>query len=153
MRAIGAILAVAMLAACAAAGDTRDDGARRNREVAEATAAWAAAYNSRDPARITALYDADAVFWGTTSATIRTNPAAIADYFKNVGSRPDGRVAIIDQQIRVDGDTAFNAGSYTFTDMREGKDVTSPARFTFIFRSRGGRWVIVHHHSSRIPAP
>ena len=31
-------------------------------EVAAATQAWVAAYDSRDPARITALYDPEAVF-------------------------------------------------------------------------------------------
>ena len=153
MRAFGAILATVFLAACATAGESRDDGARRNREVAEATAAWVAAYNSRDPARITALYDAEATFWGTSSPTIRTDPASIADYFKDAGKRPDARVAITDQHIRVIGDTAVNAGTYTFTDVRDGKNVANPARFTFVFRSRAGRWTIAHHHSSRVPAP
>ncbi len=153
MRAFGAILIAVFIGACAGAGDSRDDGSRRSREVAEATAAWVAAYNSRDPARITALYDSEATFWGTTSATVRADPAAIADYFKDAGKRPDARVAITDQQIRVIGDTATSAGTYTFTDMREGRSVTNPARFTFVFRDRGGRWVIAHHHSSRVPSP
>ena len=153
MRAFGAILVAVFIGACAGAGDSRDDSLRRNREVAEATAAWVAAYNSRDPARITALYDPEATFWGTSSQTVRSDPAAIADYFKDAGKRPDARVAVTDQQIRIIGDVATTAGSYIFTDVREGKSVTNPARFTFVFRERGGRWVIAHHHSSRVPVP
>ena len=99
------------------------------------------------------IYATMATFWGTTSATVRADPAAIADYFKDAGKRPDARVAVTDQQIRVIGDVATSAGTYTFTDMRDAKSVTSPARFTFVFRNRGGRWVIAHHHSSRVPVP
>jgi hypothetical protein len=28
-----------------------------------------------------------------------------------------------------------------------------PARFSFVYRNRDGRWLIVDHHSSAIPAP
>src|SRR6266581_1572828 len=89
MRTLIVFCAVTLLAACGTTGGSREDGAGRNREVAEATAAWVAAYDSRDPSRITSLYDPNAVFWGTTSATIRATPAAIADYFKDAAKRPD----------------------------------------------------------------
>ena len=42
--------------------------------VAAATQAWVAAYDSRDPARITALYDPEAVFWGTSAKTVSASP-------------------------------------------------------------------------------
>ena len=153
MRALGTCLIMVLLAACGTAGEVRVDVARQNRDVAEATAAWVAAYNSRDPARITAQYDREAILWGTTSPTLRADPAAIADYFKDAGKRPDARVTVNDQHIRVVGDMAVNTGSYTFTDVRDGKSVTNPARFTFVYRIRGGRWLIADHHSSRVPAP
>jgi uncharacterized protein (TIGR02246 family) len=138
------------LAACGATGESRDDGTLRRGDVAEATAAWVAAFNSRDPSRITALYDAAAVFWGTTSPTIRTNPAAVAEYFKDAPKRPDARVSLDDQHVRVFGDLAINSGAYTFTD---GKGGSNAARFTFVYRYRNGRWIIIDHHSSRVPAP
>jgi uncharacterized protein (TIGR02246 family) len=134
-------------------GEIRADRTAGNREVVEATAAWVAAYNSRDPARITAQYDAEAVLWGTTSTSIRTTPAAIADYFKDAQKRPDARVAVTEQVVRVVGEMAVSTGSYTFTDVREGKNVTTPARFTLVFQNRNGRWIIVSHHSSRVPGP
>lgn len=153
MRAMATAFILLVLAACGTAGESRSDGVARNREVVEATAAWVAAYNSRDPARITAQYDPEAVLWGTTSATIRATPAAIADYFKDAAKRPDARVAVADQVVRVVGEMAVATGSYTFTDVREGKEVSNPARFTFVFQRRGGRWLIASHHSSRVPAP
>ncbi|MEP7067974.1 MAG: SgcJ/EcaC family oxidoreductase [Usitatibacter sp.] len=140
----------AVLAACAMPGESRNEGARQ-REVADATAAWVAAYNSRDPSRITALYDREAILWGTSSGTIRTDPAAIAEYFKNAGRRPEARVSVIDQHVRVFGDVALNTGAYTFTDVQDGRAVSRPARFTFVYRNRDGRWLIADHHSSRVP--
>jgi uncharacterized protein (TIGR02246 family) len=121
-------------------------------DVAAATAAWVAAYDSRDPARITALYDPEAVFWGTSAKTVSASPPAIAEYFKDVGKRPNARVTLGEQHIRVYGDAAINTGDYTFADVRDGQPVTVPARFSFTYRLRDGRWMIVDHHSSRVPS-
>lgn len=153
MRALVTALVLVVLAACGTTSETRTDSATRNREVVEATGAWVAAYNSRDPSRITAQYDSEAVLWGTTSASIRATPPTIADYFKDAPKRPDARVAVTDQVVRVAGEMAVNTGSYTFTDVRDGKNVSTPARFTFVFQYRNGRWLIVSHHSSRVPVP
>ena len=57
------------------------------RQVAAATDGWRAAYDSREPKRITAQYAADAVFWGTNLKAIATAPSAIAEYFR---MRPNG---------------------------------------------------------------
>ena len=122
-------------------------------EVAAATAAWVAALNSRQPARITALYDADAVFWGTTSQVIRATPAAIAGYFAAAPQRPAVRCELGEQHIRIFNGLAVNSGYYNFSDVRDGQPTLTKARFTFVFRKRGGRWMIVDHHSSRMPEP
>lgn len=122
--------------------------------VTAATTAWVEAFNSRDPKRIVALYAPDAVFWGTTAKTIATTPAAIWDYFKDAGQRPWTRVAIDAQHPRVYGSIAIVSGSYTFSDVRDGAATNvRPARFTFVFRRDGDRWLVVEHHSSRVPEP
>ena len=120
-------------------------------KVAAATAAWVAALNSREPARITALYDAEAVFWGTTSKTIRATPVEITEYFKTAPQRPTVRCMLGQQHIRVYGDVAINSGDYSFSEVLDGKTITRPARYTFVFRKRSGKWMIVDHHSSRMP--
>jgi hypothetical protein len=118
---------------------------------AQTTGAWQTAYNSRDPARITAMYDTDAVLWGTTAKTIAPNPAAIADYFKDAGKRPNARVTFGEEYFRVYGDVAVSTGYYTFSDVRDGKAISRPARYSMVFRNRGGKWLIVAHHSSEVP--
>ena len=149
MRALYAVLLVALLLASATVSGSSGTGGKD--EVAAATAAWRAAYDSRDPARIAAMYDPDAVLWGTTSKTVAPDPAAIAEYFKDAGKRPNARVTFGDQHIRAYGEVGINTGYYTFSDVRDGMQISIPARFTMVFRNRGGKWVIVAHHSSRVP--
>jgi len=55
-------------------------------EVAATTQAWINAFNSHDPARVVALYDPEAVLWGTISPTLRDTPESIRDYFKGLPS-------------------------------------------------------------------
>src|SRR6266571_4846796 len=59
-------------ASTAWAGDKED--------VAAAAAKWAAAFSAETPDRILALYDREAVLWGTLSPKRRDNPEAIRDY-------------------------------------------------------------------------
>ncbi|MFA5056812.1 MAG: SgcJ/EcaC family oxidoreductase [Opitutaceae bacterium] len=122
-------------------------------EVAAATQAWTDAFNSRDPSRVVALYDPEAVLWGTVSPTLRDTPEAIRDYFKGMPDRPQTSIAIVEQRIRVYGVVAINTGIYAVSDMREGRKVTIPVRFSFTYRQRDGRWMIVDHHSSAMPSP
>jgi uncharacterized protein (TIGR02246 family) len=149
MRAFCGVLLIALLSACATI--TGSGGTGGKDQVAAATEAWRAAYNSRDPKRITAMYDTDAVLWGTTAKTVAPNPSAIAEYFKDAGKRPNARVIFGEQHIRVYGDVGVNTGYYTFSDVRDGKEVPRPARFTMVFRNRDGKWLIVAHHSSVVP--
>lgn len=149
MRVLLGVLLVSLLSACAT--NTVGGGASGKDQVTAATAAWRTAYDSRDPARITAMYDSDAVLWGTTAKTVAPSPATIAEYFKDAGKRPNARVAFGEQHIRVYGDVAVNTGYYTFSDVRDGQTVSRPARFTMVFRNRAGKWLIVDHHSSSVP--
>jgi len=149
MRVLYGVLFVTLLSACATG--TGGGGTGGPDQVGAATAAWRAAYDSRDPARITAMYAPDAVLWGTSAKTVAANPAAIAEYFKDAGKGPNARVAFGEQHIRVYGDVAVNSGYYTFSDVRDGKSVSVPARFTMVFRNQDGKWLVVAHHSSRVP--
>jgi uncharacterized protein (TIGR02246 family) len=125
-------------------------------DVAAATQAWIDAVNSHDPERVVVLYDPEAVLWGTVSPTIRDSPSAIRDYFQTLRtSPPEYTVVIGEQRVRVYGDTAINSGTYTLLSVavRDGKPINIAARFSFVYRSRDGRWVIIDHHSSVMPAP
>jgi hypothetical protein len=84
---------------------------------------------------------------------LRDTPAAIREYFANMPTTPQTRVTLGDSRIRVYGDLAIHTGHYTFSGVRDGQPTSTPARFSFAFRLRDGRWWIVDHHSSAVPAP
>src|SRR5215207_5454299 len=102
--------------------------------------------------RVIALYDAEAVLWGTRASTLRDTAATVRDYFKILQTVPSSyKVVLGEQRIRTYGDIAINTGTYTFSEDRDGKPITRPARFSFVYRNLNGRWLIVDHHSSVVP--
>ena len=121
-------------------------------DVAAATAQWTATFVNDNPDPILALYDKEAVLWGTLSPTRRDDPAAIRDYFvKAFKALPGHKVTFGDQYIRVYGDTAINTGYYTFSFVKDGEAKTLPARYSFVYVNRNREWKIVDHHSSAVP--
>ena len=143
--------ALALLSAPLCAAALHAGQATNIQDIKTATDAWRAAYDSRDSDRIVSRYAPDAVFWGTTARLIASTPMEVAQYFSNAEKRPNARVVIGKQHVRMYGDIATNAGYYTFTGIREGKKVRYPARFSFVFHKLGGQWLIVQHHSSQLP--
>ena len=67
-----------VLSACATT--TTDDNVAKE-QVAAATRAWIDAMSSHNQEQVLALYDPEAVLWGTTSPTIRDNPESVREYF------------------------------------------------------------------------
>jgi hypothetical protein len=45
-----------------------------------------------------------------------------------------------------------NSGSYVFTFERDGAKNELPARYSFTLVKREGKWLIIDHHSSGMPA-
>ena len=126
--------------------DTRGD-------VEAATAQWIDAFNRKSATDIVKLYAPDAVFLGTSSPVIRDSPALVAEYFKSLATLGDASNAVGEHRVQVYGDIAINSGYYTLTRTQDGKTTQSPARFSFVYQKRGGKWLIVSHHSSAFPQP
>ncbi|KJY41715.1 hypothetical protein VR41_11225 [Streptomyces sp. NRRL B-1568] len=113
---------------------------------------WNAALATGDADRVADLYASDAVLLPTVSARIRTNRAEIVDYFEHfLESKPVGRIQ--ERYINVLSPTAaVDTGLYQFTLTNEdGTTSKVDARYTFVYELRGGRWLILNHHSSALP--
>lgn len=127
--------------------------------VTAAMEAWkkdlALACGGGGPDKILPLYAEDAVLWGTISPKIRSDKAGLTDYFVNAcKALPKLTVEFKEPHIRIyGGDTAINSGYYDLSYEKEGKKETLPARYSFTLVKKGGKWLIVDHHSSAMPAP
>ena len=64
---------------------------------------WTDRFSSHDLEGLLALYNRDAVFWGTSSQTLRDTPPLIRDYFTFTAMRngqPDPRPARFTYRLR-----------------------------------------------------
>ncbi|MFB7586994.1 SgcJ/EcaC family oxidoreductase [Streptomyces sp. NPDC056169] len=157
---LAASLAVATLGTFAAGVGVADEkegkqhGRVGEREIAALFDQWNAALLTGDPEKVTARYAEDAVLLPTASPRIRTNHAEIADYFAHfLQKKPRGEK--VRSVIHVlDRNSAIDAGLYRFhlTDPKTGVTKAVDARYTYEYEKRDGRWLIVNHHSSVLPA-
>ncbi len=115
---------------------------------------WNAALQTGDPRKVAALYAKDAVLLPTVSDDVRSDRAGIVDYFehflrnKPVGTKIESHVNVLDRN------TVIDAGTYEFalTDPETGQKSTVEARYTYAYEKQAdGRWLIVNHHSSKMP--
>ncbi|MEE1823530.1 SgcJ/EcaC family oxidoreductase [Streptomyces sp. BE20] len=155
-----ALVAAALGAFTAGVGVARGDGEqdRRNkaaqREVAALFDQWNATLQSGDPEKVAARYAADAVLLPTASPRIRTNREEIADYFEHFLQKKPYGERLRSVVTVLDADSAIDAGLYRFhlTDPGTGAAEQVDARYSYEYEKRGGRWLIVNHHSSVLPA-
>ena len=148
------ILSALFLLSCTLSQTKPVASAGQKEDVAAATAKWGQTLGENDPDKIVLLYATNGVLWGTLSPTVRSDRAALRDYFVTAFKvLPGLKVTFGDQLIRVYGDTAVNTGYYTFAYVKDGEARTLPARYSFTFVKEGGNWMIVDHHSSAMPVP
>jgi uncharacterized protein (TIGR02246 family) len=151
---VSAVLAMGILATPALAE------ARANRAICPAVTSAAveqqftkfnAAWATKDPATVTALFSRDAVLLPTLSNTPRTTHAAINDYFvKFLKGSPVGTIDT--STIKIDCKTASRVGTWTVS-LTNGEGLRSDvkARYSFIYTWENGAWKIDHLHSSVMP--
>ncbi|MFD9936265.1 SgcJ/EcaC family oxidoreductase [Streptomyces massasporeus] len=156
-----AVLAAGSLAVGAgvAGADSRGEGHKQGKPVTKAQVLglfdrWNAALQTGDPGKVADLYAKDAVLLPTVSNQVRTDRAGIVDYFehflqnKPVGTKVESLVNILDR------DTVIDTGVYEFalTDHDTGEKSTVKARYTYAYEKQpNGKWLIVNHHSSKMP--
>ena len=63
-----------------------------------------------------------------------------------LSKRPVGKID--ESNVRIYDQLAINSGSYTFA-FKDGSSVQ--ARFTFVYQWDGESWMIIEHHSSKMP--
>ncbi|MCX4907610.1 SgcJ/EcaC family oxidoreductase [Streptomyces sp. NBC_00878] len=124
------------------------------KQIAALFDGWNKALQTGDSEKVADRYAKDAVLLPTASPIIRTDRAGIVDYFDHfLLNKPKGEK--IKSVINIlDNDSALDAGLYVFhlTDPTTGVKRDVEARYTYEYEKRGGKWLIVNHHSSVLPA-
>ncbi|HZE57541.1 MAG TPA: SgcJ/EcaC family oxidoreductase [Chthoniobacterales bacterium] len=114
-------------------------------------AQWNRSLATGDAATVDANYALDAVLIPTLSNQIRHTPVERIAYFKEefLPKKPSGKID--KHYLKCIGDIAINSGLYTFTF---GDGTKASARYTFVYqKQRDGKWLIIEHHSSKMPKP
>ena len=112
---------------------------------------WLDAVSSGSSDAVMKLYAKDAVLLPTLSPYVHNTPELRKQYFDAFTSKSDLKGVVNEEHIRVFGNTAVNSGLYTFTFTKDGETIEVPARFSFVYRKTPHGWLIVDHHSSRLP--
>lgn len=108
---------------------------------------WNSSLKTLDADKVAANYTEDAVLLATVANQPRIRHEQIKHYFEDLlKQHPVG--TINSRTIKVDCNTAFDIGTYTFT-FKDGEKL--PARYTFIYEYSDGQWLIAHQHSSAMP--
>ncbi|GAA4477692.1 calcium/calmodulin-dependent protein kinase type II [Rhodococcus olei] len=147
------VAGVAVLTALTVVGCSDPDDAEppTDQQIAALFTTWNDALATGNPETVAALYAPDAVLIPTVSNEIRTDHAGIVAYFTDfLPNRPS---AVIERSIIdvLDTDHAIDTGVYRFTLHKPEAVETVDARFTFVYEKRGDAWLIVNHHSSKMP--
>jgi len=128
--------------------------ANEQQEVAAAFASWRAALSSGKAENIVRLYDKDAILLATLAEKPLTTQQQRLEYFTKLAALPEIAASVTAEYIRVlDEDSAVISGLYYFSFKKDGESVVIPARYSFVYEKRDGAWIIIEHHSSKVPPP
>jgi uncharacterized protein (TIGR02246 family) len=126
--------------------------AAERKEVKAAFAAWREALSGGKAEPVVALYTKDAVLLATLANDPITDQADRTAYFTNLTAKPKLKARVNEEFVRLlDEDDAVLSGTYTFSFEDAGKTVSIPARYTLVYKKLDGKWMIVEHHSSKMP--
>jgi uncharacterized protein (TIGR02246 family) len=120
-------------------------------DVKAALSEWVQRVETGTVDDIVSLYDKDSVMLSAFAVAPMTSHDQLRGYYKKVVMEPNRKVDVTTQDVRQFGNVATNTGLYVFHFEQDGEPVDVPARFTFVYVLKDGKWSIISHHSSRVP--
>ena len=114
-----------------------------------------AAFTLNNGATISTLFTPDALFYGTTSRELVTQPESVRRYFDNALLRGTAlKATLLASTANVLNDnTVAISGAWQIERTVDGKTgVNGPLRVSVVMVKRGERWLIAQFHNSARPA-
>jgi len=111
-----------------------------------------ASFTNADSEGVLDLFAEDALFWGTGSQTLVTEPAGIRQYFSRLNTQTPGETiaSARDYSVRVLGDDlVLVSGMWQIATADNAQG--TPLRVSMAVARRQGHWQIVQFHNSRVP--
>ena len=132
---------------------TASANAGTNEEAFSVIEQFKTAYDASDPPAIVKLFAQDSIFLGTTMQKPTRDKDAILKYFQaSASANLPKRVEIENYEtLQVSETAVLFTGQDTFYQTRDGKSISTPARFTFLIIKGAQGWSIGHFQSSRRP--
>jgi uncharacterized protein (TIGR02246 family) len=114
---------------------------------------WTSAFSASDVDGIVKLYAPDALFFGTGSKTLVSNPAGIRTYFEKalLTDRPKTATLAEPAITVLSNKTVVVTGLDRITGVKDGQTYTLNGRVTFVVAKRSNTWQIIHFHRSAVP--
>ena len=114
---------------------------------------WAKAFTAADVDTIVGLYAQDAVFMGTGTKEIVTQPEGVKKYFEVtlLGRRKFVASLVDTSVVALNETTVVVTGLDKLIATVDGKSQDFFGRVTFVLSKRESAWKIVHFHRSAMP--
>ena len=126
---------------------------KEKQEVETAFQNWQKSLSSGKAENVVNLYDKEAILLATLAEKPILNQQDRTKYFEGLVSKPKMAVKVTEEHAKIlDEDNAVLSGLYTFSFEQDGKKVEIPARYSFVYEKKDGKWMILEHHSSKVPA-
>lgn len=116
-------------------------------------ASWIHAFNTSDIDGIVELYAPEALFIGTGSKEVGTNPEYFRKYFQSLKRDiPRGATLESYSTIELSSTVVLISGMDSVSGTKDGEIFYRPGRFSFVIAKREGKWLIVQFHRSAVPS-
>ena len=121
-------------------------------DALQVLAKWIQAFNDSDIEGIVSLYAPDALFIGTGSKEVGSNPEYFRKYFQSL-KRDMPRGAKLESYLTVElsNTVVLISGMDTVSGTKDGATFYRPGRTSFVLAKREEQWQIVQFHRSAVP--
>ena len=121
-------------------------------EALQVLAKWIQAFNASDIEGIVSLYAPDALFIGTGSKEVGSNPEYFRNYFQSLKrDMPRGAKLESYSTMELSSTVVVISGMDTVSGTKDGATFYRPGRTSFVLAKREQKWQIVQFHRSAVP--
>ena len=121
-------------------------------DALQVLAKWVQAFNDSDIEGIVSLYAPDALFIGTGSKEVGTNPEYFRTYFQSLKrDMPRGAKLESYSALELSNTVVLISGMDSVSGSKDGVIFHRPGRTSFVLAKRGDNWQIVQFHRSAMP--